>query len=300
MRLKRAPNGQTYLHIWRGEDLFDERMFQVLFRDWNNLKFSVLPYPSDDNVRHHDVRRPLPLASETFDVVHANGILEHLTPAQAERFTQELARVLKPGGLVRVAVPDLEESARQYLASLEACSANASEANVRSYRWQVIALIDQLVREKPGGLMLEALEKGAFESEEIRASREGLLQRWLSPRLGRGRYLAYRLGSSGLDIERARLWRSIRPADLTHGLRRRVAQLVRRNDPRTTLEIHSWMHDRVSLQLLLEGQGFIGYGVKTYAESDIPGWREYDLDRASHDYPLEAFVFVECRKAARG
>lgn len=298
MRLKRAPNNQTYLHIWREDDLYDERQFRLLFRNWNNLKISVLPYPSDDNVRFHDIRRPLPLASETFDVVYADGILEHLTPAQAARFAEELARVLKPGGLARVVVPDLEESTRRYLASLEACLSNASEADIRSYRWEVIALLDQFVRTKSGGLMREALEKGAFESREIRARRGGLLRRWKL--MGKpGRYMAYRHGSSGLDSERSRAWRSIRPSDLICGLRRWATRLVRRNDPRKTLEAHRWMHDRVSLQLLLEGCGFVEYTVKDFDESAIPGWREYDLDRGSHEYPLEPFIFIECRKAAR-
>jgi SAM-dependent methyltransferase len=298
VRLKRAPNNQTYLHIWREDELYDERMFRLLFRHWNNLKVGVLPYPSDDNVQFHDIRRPLPLASETFDVVYANGILEHLTPARATSFAQELARVLKPGGLARVVVPDLEESTRRYLAALEACLSNASEANVRSYRWEVIALLDQLVRTKPGGLMLEALEQGAFESEEIRTRREGILRQWkllVKP----GRYLAYRLGSAGLGSERSPAWRSIRPSDLTCGLRRWAVRLAGQNDPRKTFEAHPWMHDRVSLQLLLEGCGFVEYSVKEFDESAIPGWQEDDLDRASHEYPLEPFVYVECRKAAR-
>jgi hypothetical protein len=58
------------------------------------------------------------------------------------------------------------------------------------------------------------------------------------------------------------------------------------------------MHDRVSLQLLLEGCGFVDYTVKDFDESAIPDWPEYDLDRASHEFPLEPFIYVECRKAA--
>lgn len=298
MRLNHTPNGETCLHIWREDDVFDERMFRLLFRDWNNLKASAFPYPSDDNVRFHDIRRSLPLPSDTFDVVYANGVLEHLTPAEAARAAQEFARVLKPGGLARVVVPDLEESARRYLAALEACVSNASEANVRSYTWEVIALLDQFVRTKSGGLMREAVKKGAFESEELRARRGGLLQRW-KLMVRPGRYLAYRHGSAGLGGERSPAWRSIRSRDLTYGLRRWATRLIRRGDPRKTLEAHRWMHDRVSLQLLLEGSGFVEYAVRDFDESAIPNWREYDFDRPTHEYPLEPFTYVECRKAGR-
>ncbi|MDQ3919890.1 MAG: SAM-dependent methyltransferase, partial [Acidobacteriota bacterium] len=41
--------------------------------------------------------------------------LEHLYKEDAERLMREAYRVLKPGGCIRICVPDLEHAVRQYL-----------------------------------------------------------------------------------------------------------------------------------------------------------------------------------------
>lgn len=74
-----------------------------------------------------DLSRPLPFADCSIDFVYTSHFLEHNSRDQAEHLVAEMHRVLKPGGLVRVVVPDLEFGARRYLDSLragpEACEA---------------------------------------------------------------------------------------------------------------------------------------------------------------------------------
>lgn len=55
-----------------------------------------------------DVRKPLPFESASFDLVFTEHMLEHVEYTQAEDACREIFRVLKPGGRVRVAVPDLD------------------------------------------------------------------------------------------------------------------------------------------------------------------------------------------------
>ncbi|MCL0057490.1 class I SAM-dependent methyltransferase, partial [Dehalococcoidales bacterium] len=43
-----------------------------------------------------DLNQPLPLESESFDIVHAANIIEHLS--KTDIFLKEVYRVLKPGG----------------------------------------------------------------------------------------------------------------------------------------------------------------------------------------------------------
>jgi SAM-dependent methyltransferase len=51
----------------------------------------------------HDLTKPLPLDSESFDTVVCSDVLEHIpTPAAA---IQEISRVLKPGGVLLLNVP---------------------------------------------------------------------------------------------------------------------------------------------------------------------------------------------------
>ena len=66
------------------------------------------------------------------------------------------------------------------------------------------------------------------------------------------------------------------------------------DDPRKTRESNLWTYDRFSLRLLLEGQGFKKFSVKSYAESDIVGWERYQFDRSNHgDHSIEPSVYVE-------
>lgn len=63
----------------------------------------------------NDTRAGLPLPDESVDAIYASHFLEHLTYENATYFLQECFRVLKPGGIIRLVVPDLWYSCQQYL-----------------------------------------------------------------------------------------------------------------------------------------------------------------------------------------
>jgi SAM-dependent methyltransferase len=49
----------------------------------------------------------LPFADGSFDVVYSQGLIEHFPPDTSERLVAEHMRVLKPGGLLALSVPNL-------------------------------------------------------------------------------------------------------------------------------------------------------------------------------------------------
>lgn len=51
--------------------------------------------------------KPFPLPSMSFDVVHSEHMIEHIRFEQAEAMLSECRRILRPGGVVRIATPDL-------------------------------------------------------------------------------------------------------------------------------------------------------------------------------------------------
>ena len=61
-----------------------------------------------------DARQGLPYRELTVDGVYSEHFLEHLTQAEGLGFLRECRRVLKPGGIVRVAMPDLDELIGRY------------------------------------------------------------------------------------------------------------------------------------------------------------------------------------------
>jgi predicted SAM-dependent methyltransferase len=63
-----------------------------------------------------DVLYPLPFADGTVDEIRASHVLEHFPHAQVAGVLADWVRALKPGGVLRVAVPDFEQISRAYLA----------------------------------------------------------------------------------------------------------------------------------------------------------------------------------------
>ena len=63
----------------------------------------------------HDLTKPLPFTQNRFSAVYASHVLEHLYLEDAQKLLSECRRVLRPGGVVRIVVPDLRSMANVYL-----------------------------------------------------------------------------------------------------------------------------------------------------------------------------------------
>jgi predicted SAM-dependent methyltransferase len=70
-----------------------------------------------------DFSRPLPFDDGVFDGVFCEHVLEHFTQADGERLAREVKRILKPGGVFRVIVPDAEFVLRSYFEAPDALAA---------------------------------------------------------------------------------------------------------------------------------------------------------------------------------
>lgn len=55
-----------------------------------------------------DITKRLPFENASADFVFCEHCMEHVSPADAWRFMGELLRILKPDGVVRLAVPSIE------------------------------------------------------------------------------------------------------------------------------------------------------------------------------------------------
>lgn len=77
---------------------------------WVNV--DVRPLPGVDVVAPVDA---LPFADGDCELLYACHVLEHVRRPDTGRVLAEWRRVLRPGGILRVAVPDLEVAMRTYL-----------------------------------------------------------------------------------------------------------------------------------------------------------------------------------------
>ena len=105
-----------YLRLKRSPTL--ERVAPFLLNGERKRRLAALP----DNMVVHDLSKGIPFDDASVDVVYHSHMLEHLDRWVAPRFMEEVRRVLRPGGVHRIAVPDLERLCRDYLDHLRACS----------------------------------------------------------------------------------------------------------------------------------------------------------------------------------
>lgn len=102
--------------------------------EWTNfdasltLKWERIPvlgrYTKNDrhfppNVRSGDIVRGLPVGNDSCRGVYASHVLEHLTLEDCHIALQNTYRILQHGGIFRLVVPDLETTAREYIARLD-------------------------------------------------------------------------------------------------------------------------------------------------------------------------------------
>ena len=235
---------------------------------WVNLDIT----PADSAVRQHDLRERLPFKEGQFDAVYHSHVLEHLPHSQALPFLRECHRVLAPGGILRVVVPDLETIARLYLKYLEGGLVGDSEAAQR-YQWMVLEMLDQMVREQSGGEVRKYWQQNPMPEEE---------------------FVIQRCGSEvlrALEVLRQEKVKPGKPAPLEQPTPNQVAEF------RATGEIHKWMYDRYSLSVLVNQAGFQQFKVCAPNESQIPAFDSYLLDiTADGSTRKPDSLFVEARK----
>lgn len=262
----------------------------VFHSAWHNIDM-VSSHPG---VRACDITKGLPYPDGSFDVCYSSHVLEHLDRGQAKRFVDECRRVLKPGGVVRIVVPDLEGIAKNYLSALDKADAGDKAAS-ENYDWMVLELYDQAVRSRSGGEMASFLRNPDIQNKSFVLSRIGLEAEsfWKATEHNAksgfiGRVMAknffWVLGKFRFLITRI-LVRTIAG--------RKGDRAFSEGWFRNSGEIHRWMYDRFSLRRLLHDGGFVNITVCRAEQSRIPDFNRYELDILKGTVRKPDSIFVE-------
>jgi Methyltransferase domain len=83
-------------------------------------------------VLYGDIVKGLPVAEGSVQGVYASHVLEHLSYADFWTALQHTFRMLQPGGIFRLVVPDLKARAKKYIAEVELGHAEASARFMRA------------------------------------------------------------------------------------------------------------------------------------------------------------------------
>lgn len=84
-----------YLHIGCGSNILPRPFYNLDFRKGKNVDYVSPAFP-------------LKFRTNTFDLVYASHILEHFNKFDTQNVLKEWVRVLKPGGIIRLSVPSIE------------------------------------------------------------------------------------------------------------------------------------------------------------------------------------------------
>lgn len=251
---------KTYLNLGCGERFHP---------DWVNIDLTA----NRSGVISHDLARGIPFQSNHADAVYLAAVFEHIRREDAAPFLREIHRVLKPGGIVRVAVPDLEKICRLYLEKLEAAVTGDHQA-VHDYDWIVLEMLDQMVRETSGGSMLRYLQRQPLPNEQFIVDRIGDEGRKLIDQIRKQSPAP----KKSFSVRFRALARTVRDRSLTIFGRRDTARALAIGRFRLSGEVHHWMYDRLSLARELTAAGFSEPTVRSASESAIPDWNRYGLD----------------------
>jgi len=247
-------------------------------QDWTNIDLNS----NNSHVMSHDLRRGIPFPEASFDVVYHSNIIEHFQRDDALLFMKECFRVLKPGGILRVATPNLEQICRIYLEILNSLK-NGDLSRDPDYEWILLEMYDQTVREKSGGQMVEYLSQSPIPNEKFVLERIG----------EEGREIIHSLREqkkeNSVSIYQINIRKLIRGVSYYFTkfriyvlapiiLGTEGSRAIKMGYFRTSGEVHQWMYDPYSLRKLILSAGFVNPVEKTAFDSLIPHWNLFHLD----------------------
>ncbi len=245
---------------------------------WTNIDFSS----TGPGVIAYNLLDGIPYDDDSFDVVYHSHVLEHFPKNKALPFISECYRVLKPGGIIRIAIPDLEQIIRCYLNILNDLSqAPDSEELSNNYNWILLEMYDQTIRNKSGGEMMTYLSQSSIDFNFV-IKRCGQEVTDIINNLKNYQNITAELSKPPKVNLLKELYYLIRYSNR----KERLIKILLKDDYRALEigrfrlkgEIHQWMYDKYSMKRLLIEAMFKNITVKSAFESDIENWTSFELE----------------------
>jgi predicted SAM-dependent methyltransferase len=101
--------GTIFLRNWLNIGLWDHLEMGRLYSNPNQIEGTIL--------LNYDLVNGIPAENDSLDAVYHSHMLEHLTFTEGLAFLQNCYEALKPGGIHRILVPDLEAFSKAYVSN---------------------------------------------------------------------------------------------------------------------------------------------------------------------------------------
>ena len=258
---------------------------------WVNIDLSS----NSKHVLSANLLKGIPFEDNSFDVVYHSQVLEHFPPETGTFLVNECFRVLKPGGFIRIVVPDLENIVDEYKKQLTLNLENPDIESASNYDWIMLELFDQAVRHYPGGRMAEYLSQKEITNEEYILNRIGHTGRILRAQTITPKNTVNNTKSLLLSHAR-KIKRYLKKRLMSFYKSNFISKEYEIGKFRQGGEVHFWMYDRYSLARILQNAGFSNISQKTPFISDIPYWERFELDVKDGLAYDPVSLFIEAKK----
>lgn len=265
--------------------------------DWVNFDFVAA-----EGVRQVNLLGRLPLPDNAAQLVYSSHFLEHIPKSQVESFLNECWRVLEPGGVLRLVVPDLENIARTYLQLRDNCKHVQAD-------FLVLEMIDQCVRRHSGGELgkfyraLQDQAKGEIPASGNNMTMIDFIRHRTGEQISAVDQSESVWGGRVAATQRKPLHRAL-SRRLQHYWIHAVLQLLPsafRAQNVSLAEVgekHHWLWDFHQLRQALVAVGFISVERRSAGSSAIADFPDYPLDLDSDGRPRKGdeSIYVEAVK----
>lgn len=253
---------------------------------WRNFDYD----PHSSTVTKANLLSGLPLAENEAEVVYSSHFIEHIPRNLLASFLSECFRIIRPGGRLRLVLPDFEEMCGAYLSARGRGEHDKAD-------FVTLEILDQCVRMDTGG------ELGRFYSWlQSSVALHGDMIEFVKKRTG------YEIDCQSLPTKRS--WRRIltNPVKITGKLERLYCSAIlallppafrRQNVSFASIgERHAWVYDFHTLSRALDQAGFVQIERVTSSTSSIPGFPFYPLDVNEDGSPRKGIesMYIEALK----
>lgn len=231
--------------------------------DWVNIDF----HPRGNEVNKANILKGLPFDDSSFEAAYSSHFFEHISTTEARFVLKEIHRILMPGGIVRIVVPDLENVCMEYLRVLDL---EDSEEKRTKYKWIVTELLDQMTRNERRGEMGKLFDQAIARDDKVLKD-----------------YILHRTGDN-LNDQGEKRKRKITFDKIKNEIFYRYIGFIKLLLPKSTRNLlfvnteigekHRWMYDKYSLTQMLKEAGFSNVKTEAYNTSRITDFLKYNLD----------------------
>jgi predicted SAM-dependent methyltransferase len=249
--------------------------------NWINYDYSS----AFKGVKKYNLLKRLQIEDSTANVVYSSHFFEHIPYSKVTFFLNETLRILKPDGVLRLVLPDLENMATNYVNFRrlgEHCKAD----------FLVLEMIDQCVRNVSGGQLRLFYSKIKKQHDQHKSMIEFIKERVGEDLTTYNPNKNFRQILNAITQRLRRYWIKIIILALPPAFRDMNISLT------DTGERHHWVWDFYTLKKILEAVGFVDINRVSANSSIIDDFPFFPLDLNDKAKPRKGSqsMYIEAKK----